>query len=279
MTKEQIVDYYRQCQFDYELFWDLKQSYAMHAGYWDHTTSNLSEALTKENEILAKMAKIHRNDLVLDAGCGIGGSSFYLAKNLGCRVVGISICSDQIQQANSLAERLDLASKVSFFEKDYTATHFPDHHFDVVWAVESVCHAQNKNDFINEAYRILRPGGRLVVADGFLSSYSSKNKQNVQTWLQGWGVNQLDTYSEFQDKLDQKGFTNISYTNISQQVLPSSKRLYRISFPAYFLSKMGEWFGLRTSLQTNNILSAYYQHQTLKEGLWEYGIFYAEKPA
>ena len=63
-----IIDYYDTCESDYRTFWDLDRSMAMHAGFRDHTTSSLSDALARENEILADYAKIKSHEKVLDAG-------------------------------------------------------------------------------------------------------------------------------------------------------------------------------------------------------------------
>lgn len=74
VRKEEIVHYYDTCEMNYKRWWNLDKSLAMHAGYWDETTKTLSEALSKENEVLAKIAGIKGSDRVLDAGCGVGGA-------------------------------------------------------------------------------------------------------------------------------------------------------------------------------------------------------------
>ena len=75
--KSAIVEYYDTCEGDYRIFWDLDRSLAMHAGYWDSETKTLADALKRENEILAELAGVTSSDYVLDAGCGVGGSSIF----------------------------------------------------------------------------------------------------------------------------------------------------------------------------------------------------------
>src|SRR5690554_5576689 len=108
LRKEEIVQYYDECETDYRLFWDLDRSLAMHAGYWDATTRTLHEALERENAVLAQMAKISPGERVLDAGCGVGGSAIYLADKYKCRVTGITLSEQQVSKAKLNAGRRQL---------------------------------------------------------------------------------------------------------------------------------------------------------------------------
>jgi tocopherol O-methyltransferase len=76
-TNQDIADYYDQTEIHYRRAWDLEASLAMHYGYWKEDTSSFRESLQHMNEALAHMADIKRDDKVLDAGCGVGGSSIF----------------------------------------------------------------------------------------------------------------------------------------------------------------------------------------------------------
>lgn len=274
LSKKDIINYYDACEKDYSLFWDLGRSLAMHAGYWDETTPDLHAALMRENEVLAAVAGISSHDHVLDAGCGVGGSAIFLAERFGCRVTGISLSAKQVETAKQHAARRIPANAPQFFTMDYTGTTFPKETFDVVWGLESICHADDKRLFIEEALRVLKPGGRLVVADGFLM----RDKDGAMNrWLRGWGVNHLETVHRFEAMLRGSGFEDVRFRDITANVLPSSKRLYMISLPALIYSKVGEWLRFRSPLQTENIRSAYHQYRAMKKGLWKYGIFFGKK--
>lgn len=276
---QKIVQYYETCEANYLKWWDLDRSLAMHAGFWDKSTKSLHEALHKENEILASIAKIAPEDSVLDAGCGVGGSSFFLADRIGCRVTGITLSEKQVQTATRKASERKLAQPPAFLVRDFTRTEFPDASFDVVWAIESVCHAEDKSLFVNEAYRILKPGGRLILADGFnvRNTYTQSEKRLLDKMVNAWAVDSMESLSNFERYLRQAQFKNIRMQDATHYVLPSSRRLFYYSFPAIALSKLGEWLGWSSPMQTRDFVGYHYQYWAVKKQLAKYAIFYAEK--
>ena len=279
ILSQQIIDYYDSCDIDYKLIWNLDKSYAMHFGYWDEKVKNFPQSLERENEILAEKVKIKSSDVVLDAGCGVGGSSIFLAKKFGCKIFGITLSKKQAEQATKNAERNGVASNTEFLVMDFENITFSDKTFDVVWAIESVCHANNKKKFLEGVDRILKQRGRLVIADGFAvkKDYKDREKDIMQKWLAGWGVNFLETKENFEKFLLDTGFKKISFFDITDHVMPSSKRLYEYSLPAMLFGKIAEFLKIRTKIQTGNIIAARYQHKALLKNLWKYEIFYAEK--
>lgn len=279
ISKEQIVNYYDSAEIDYRLIWDLSESLALHFGYWDDKVKSFREALGRENEVLAEIANIKSSDIVLDVGCGVGGSSIFLAKKFGCRVVGITLSQKQADTATKNAKQNGVANNTEFLAMDFEDMIFPDGKFDVVWSIESICHAGSKKKFIEDSFRILKPSGRFIIADGFATKehFTGEEKSIMQKWLSGWGVNFLETKENFEMFSAKIGFQKLSFSDITGNVMPSSKRLYKYSFPAMFFGKIAEFLKLRTKTQTGNIIAARYQYTALVSGLWRYGIFYAEK--
>jgi tocopherol O-methyltransferase len=274
ITNQDIINYYDDCQIDYELVWHLKSHMAMHYGYWEKDTKNLRQSLTNMNAKLAELAGITKDDLVLDAGCGVGGSSIFLAKNIGCKVIGISLSEKQIESAKKNALNNGIVDKASFEVNNYTATNYPDETFDVVWAIESVCHAAEKADFLHEAHRILKPGGRLIMADFFSNYYNhSKEKKNLLTkWAATWAIPEFEPLSDFKSKAVWADFTNVEIHDATKNITPSALRLYIAFYPGIIVDAFLRLIGKRNRLQKANVWSTYYQYHSLKKGLWSYYI-------
>ena len=274
-----IVDYYAATENAYKDSWDLNNSLAIHFGYWDERVKTFPQSLVRMNEVMMEAANVMSSDRVLDAGCGIGGSSIFLAKNIGCSVIGISLSERQIQKAKELVNQTEVEDKVKCEVMDYSATSFPDESFDVVWGCESICYADDKAQFIKEAFRLLKPGGRLVVADGFVTKYENNDQTTIRNWLDGWQVNYLESPERFGQFMKSAGFKDISFRNISRYTAHSSRCLYRYFFLAnlYLLWKTITFSNRATEMQKKNIAACKHQFYGMKKGLWQYGLIVGTK--
>lgn len=104
---------------------------------------------------------------VLDAGCGLGGTIFYLQARLGGRYTGITLSDTQCTRATAEAVRRGLADVCRFAVRDYDAdlADLLPSGVDLVVAIESLAHAPDPAATIGRLAARLRPGGRLLLVD------------------------------------------------------------------------------------------------------------------
>merc|ERR1719409_582848 len=101
---------------------------------------------------------------ILDVGCGIGGTSRFLARQFpDAKVLGITLSPQQVERATGLAKEAGLTN-VEFKVVDALNNGFDDGSFDLVWGCESGEHMPDKKKYIQEMARVCKPGGNMVVA-------------------------------------------------------------------------------------------------------------------
>lgn len=110
-------------------------------------------------EVQVELAEIPRGCHVLDAGCGIGGPSRYLAGVHNCTVEGIDLTPEYIDVAGHLNEQVDLASKISLMVGSVTDLPYASERFDVVLCQNVTMNVADKESMFKEAFRVLKPGG------------------------------------------------------------------------------------------------------------------------
>ncbi len=96
---------------------------------------------------------------VLDVGCGVGTTSCYLARSLGCRVMGVDINPLMIERSQQRANKLRLTDLVEFKQADAMDLPFENDSFNVVITESVTAFPDNKSIAIQEFYRVIKPGG------------------------------------------------------------------------------------------------------------------------
>jgi tocopherol O-methyltransferase len=271
---EDLTAYYEETWGDYRWLWLTRANPAMHFGYWGTGVRRHAQSLVAMNRVMADAADVTPGDLVLDAGCGVGGSAIWLAKERQARVTGITPVVDQVEKARRFARHHRVESLVSFDAQDYCSPTLPTAHFDVVWAQESVCHAGDKEAFVATAHRVLKPGGRLVMTEYLRPRrpHASAGERTLHRWLSGWAIPDLATADEFEGWLLNAGFREVQLKDITANVRPSLRRLYVMTMLLYPGAASLRALRLRSSVQHGNLVAARTQWTALQRGLWLYGL-------
>ena len=124
----------------------------------------IEELLSWANAQLGAAHADRKIDRILDVGCGIGGSSLYLAEKFDASVTGITLSPVQANRAIARAKEKGLSDRATFEVADALKMPFPDESFDLVWSLESGEHMPDKRKFLQECYRVLKPGGMFIFA-------------------------------------------------------------------------------------------------------------------
>ena len=223
--------YYAEAGPDYAAW---SPNFNMHFGYFRRGLNPfcLEPMLEQMNREILLRLYLDRDDLpepvhVLDMGCGVGATLRSLARQLPhAELSGITLVPWQIERGTEFNLASVDAARIRMSLGDYEQTPFPSDTFAAAYALESSCyaHAPNKSALLTEAHRLLRPGGRLAVADGFLlRAPASRGLQRAiyRRLCDCWVIETLGELGPFKAELARLGFTDIQVEHLQYRVAPS----------------------------------------------------------
>ena len=219
----EMVDFYNEATEDYE-FWS--KDFNMHFGYYIPFKTNpfkrdkMLNQMT--NQVISRFNYTNKKATLIDLGCGMGGSMRYaIKKHKNLTAFGVTLSNFQVKQGNQLLKGL----KGTILKENYNNTSFKSNSFNSALAIESFCHSGHSKTALKEAYRILKPDGKLVIADAFLKKEETElcygGKYAYHKLCSHWSLEKLETKNNMVKKLQSVGFKNIKIEDASLRVAPS----------------------------------------------------------
>lgn len=202
----------------------------LNLGYWAEAESydDACEALAQE---LGELAELGPGLRALDAGFGFADQDLLWAgQHPDLQLVGFNVTPAQVELGRERVAEAGLAERVDLRQGSALATGEPDASFDRVLALESGFHFDTREAFFAEAFRLLRPGGILAMAD--LATRADAPPEGWAERLLGavgrrvWQVPDANLYPAegFRDRLDAAGFVDVEVRSIAEQVFAPFKR-------------------------------------------------------
>jgi MPBQ/MSBQ methyltransferase len=256
-----LEQYYSEAGPDYAAW---SREFNMHFGYYRAGVNPFRRETMLEQvnaEVLArlKLQGISEPQL-LDLGCGLGATLRSFARRLPqAWLLGITRVPWQVENARALNRAAGCSERVRVVEGDYEATALSSASYDGVYALESSCHAHgaDKGALLAEAHRLLRPGGRFIVADGFLARDRFANalqRRIYRKLCDCWVIEQLAQLDRFRARLEELGFTDIIIEHLQMRVAPSVAYIPWVTLK-FLLTDVVFGKGKMTRARWNNVLA------------------------
>lgn len=147
--------------------WEQIWGEHMHHGYYGPGGKLPKDRRIAQIDLIEELlawAGVEQAGRILDAGCGIGGSSLYLAAKYGAQVDGVTLSPVQAARATARSREAGFGDRARFQVADALHLPFADDTFDLVWSLESGEHMPDKAAFLQECCRVLKPGGVFILA-------------------------------------------------------------------------------------------------------------------
>lgn len=190
-----LVDrYYTQCIPFYREF--LGDHW--HTGFYEAQGPIGPRDQLRMERLVADSAGLADGCEVLDVGCGVGGPACHLARVTGAHVRGLTPNAAQREIAQAAARAQGLADQVQFDRGEAGRLPYADASFDAVLFFESACHFPDRDAFFAEAWRVLRPGGRIAGEDWLAVPQAAQAQHWSQRIAATWAIPALgsvDTYA------------------------------------------------------------------------------------
>lgn len=279
--REKIVEYYAETtRVSYLDTW-AGEALGFHLGLSDAPDpltrrEDLDRAIIRMNEFLAERGAILPGARILDAGCGVGGSAIWLARERQASVVGITLDPGQVELARAFAEQRGV-KEIEFEVMDFAATRFPAGTFDVVWNLESLSHCAEPLGYLAHVHELLRDEGRFVCADFFRGS--AGDPADCEEMCKGWVLSNLQRIEAVAEELERRGFVEVEVVELTQNVLGSAATMGSFASSAGFFAQLAVAAGEPARpVHALHFRAAVAAERGLRSGSIVYGYVGAKKP-
>jgi ubiquinone/menaquinone biosynthesis C-methylase UbiE len=148
--------------------------------------------------------ELSADDHALDIGCGLGGTSRFVASCIGCRVSGIDLTPEFVSTGQSLCDWVGLSGQVELHQGDATEMPFANESFDAAFMLHVGMNIANKAGLFAEVYRLIKPGSMFGIYD--VMQTSDEPLTYPVPWSSVPGTSALATREQYVETLERTGF-------------------------------------------------------------------------
>jgi cyclopropane fatty-acyl-phospholipid synthase-like methyltransferase len=225
-------------------------------------------------EVVCGLAAPKAGDVILDAGCGFGATSIWLAQTYDVKVVGICPNEIMIRDARKRAHKAGVTGRVSFEVADMTASGLADGAFDIIIAQESTSHTAGPAAFYGEFHRLLRANGRAVLTDFVVNAApDGSTGERAQFWKTHWHLYGMATQDEHVAQAARRGLHLSEWRDLSSYVEPTVRRLARAARRVRRFNDFLGRLGARNDTEVQSILATAAMREAFDRKQWSYALF------
>lgn len=174
------------------LLWEMCMTEQIHSG---------GAATT---DVLANALSLKTGQYVLDICSALGAPARHIAKKYGVKVTGLDMTKTMIKKAIERTKEAKLEHLIDYVEGNAIDLPFHKDTFDVIWGQEAWCYVTDKPRLIEEAFRVLKPSGKMGFTDWVITGKISD--EELKPLYESMAFPYMETFKGWQDIMKQKGF-------------------------------------------------------------------------
>ena len=216
-------DYYNSTPADrfYATIWGGED---IHVGLYENEDDTVFDASRRTvDRMISLLPEMTEETEVVDLGAGYGGAARYLVDRFGCSVTCLNLSEVQNRRNRELNRKAGVQDRIQVVDGNFEDVPFPDEHFDVVWSQDSFLHSGYRVRAINEAARILKPGGKLIFTDPMQAE--DCDAADLKPVLERIHLDSLGSIPFYRDAATQVGLSEERVVEMSQHVSTHYSRI------------------------------------------------------
>ncbi|PSK90248.1 glycine/sarcosine N-methyltransferase [Murinocardiopsis flavida] len=188
----------------------------IHVGLYTAADDDIADASRRTVERMADKLELTPDTAVVDLGSGYGGSARFLARTYGCRVTCLNLSEVENDRNRAMNRAAGLDHLIDVVDGSFEEIPLQDNGFDVVWSQDALLHSGDRARVVEEAVRVLRPGGRLVFTDPMAADGAAS--EALRPILERLHLDTMATPGFYEAEARRLGLTKVEFDDLSPQL-------------------------------------------------------------
>ncbi|MBD3278984.1 MAG: methyltransferase domain-containing protein [Candidatus Aegiribacteria sp.] len=184
--------------------WELIMGEQIHVGGWS------------QSAVLAEKAGIKSGQKVLDVCSALGAGLRFLERKYGIEGYGLDATEHMVEEAKRRTDEDGQSNSIEYRVGNAESIPWPDESFHVVWGEDAWCYVEDKNKLIEEARRVLKPGGTIAFSD-WIEGPSGMDEDTALRICNFMKFPAVFTRRKYEEVLQANGFSLITSQDLTEQ--------------------------------------------------------------